>query len=662
MVRKTKKNKINTYLNSKIMSYELSEDDNFCDITVRLCYLDDYNLNGIRLLSGDDVDKCVQSLVNTPVVAYYNEDADDFDGHEVTITKDGIKFGTQAIGTHIEAWVQDDSVVPVFSDEEVTLPCVYGKARIWKSRFPVFYETLKKRMDDSIESDGKNKLGTSWELQTLDLVSDDDVDNNNIPNPRSCNNWIFLGNCILGSVQNGIVPAYDGTSEVLEISSTDFDMELSKALTKDMKLLKAEIDKDQIGKGNKLSIDLTKDSASNKKWGNIDKSSLMQQLIYCSNYKTATKKGYLVREDGWEDAPSEHLKYPVVEIVDDTEVLNINGCQSARAYLMANDKDNTSAINMLKKYYTILDLPWNDEEQSSSKNNLNLQSSSNIEDNNIKNNQGGNKKMAKKKFVTSSLTVYDLYQKVSDALNPKGWNSNPYYTIWSIYPDEKKVVCQDIDGAEDDLMVFIYTVDENDNLTLDEGTPKKLSTLLSEMAHVNINMNLDDTAQLLSQKEIKIKELETEVSTTKEDLNKANTELSAKVEAITKLGEEATKKDALIAELKPIKDEHDKMIAEQEAKAKEKKQNELKTLATKGGYITKEELELEKIKKMISELDEKGIKAEIAERVIAKLDKEQPKIETSTVINKSTKTDLNSSEEGVFTATEIIKSILNKNK
>lgn len=644
------------------MSYELSEDDNFCDITVRLCYLDDYNLNGIRLLYGDDVDKCVQSLVNTPVVAYYNEDTDDFDGHEVTITKDGIKFGTQAIGTHTEAWVQDDNVIPVFSNKEVTLPCVYGKARIWKSRFPVFYETLKKRMDNSIESGGKNKLGTSWELQTLDLVSDDDVDNKDIPNPRSCNNWIFLGNCILGSVQNGIVPAYDGTSEVLEISSNEFDMELSEALAKDVRLLKAEIDKDQIGKGDKLSIDLTKDSASNKKWGNIDKSSLMQQLIYCSNYKTATKKGYLVREDGWEDAPSEHLKYPVVEIVDDTEVLNINGCQSARAYLMTNDKDNTSAINMLKKYYTILDLPWDDEEQSSSKNNLNLQSSSNIEDNNIKNNQGGNKKMAKKKFITSSLTVYDLYQKVSDALNPKGWNSNPYYTIWSIYPDEKKVVCQNIDGAEDDLMVFVYTVDENDNLTLDEGTPKKLSTLLSEMAHVNINMNLDDTAQLLSQKEIKIKELETELSTTKEDLNKVNTELSDKVEAITKLGEEATKKDALIAELKPIKDEHDKMVAEQEAKAKEKKQNELKTLATKGGYITKEELESEKIKKMISELDEKGIKAEIAERVIAKLDKEQSKVETSTVINKSTKTDLNSSEEGVFTATEIIKSILNKNK
>lgn len=523
------KNKINTNLQSKIVSYEISEDDNFCDITVRLCYLDDYNLNGIRLLSSDGVDNCVQSLVNTPVVAYYNIDTDDFDGHRVSFTVNGVQFGTQAIGTHIKAWIQNDEVMPVFSNRKVVLPCIYGKARIWKSRFPIYYETLKKRMDDAISSNGSDKLGTSWEIQMISSTSDNTT-NKNIPNPRSSDNWIFLGNCILGSVKNGITPAYDGTSEVLEISSCGIDLELSNALSKD-------------NKKNKLK----------------------------DKYVQSTKMSLL-----------------------------------------------------------------------------------NLINNNIE--KGSINKMPKaKKIVTASLTIYDLYQKISEQLNPRGWDSQPYYSIWSVYPEEKKVICQDIEASEDDLMVFTYTVDGNDNLTLSEGVEKKLSVLLSEMTHVNINMNLDDTAKMLSTKETKINELEKELST-------VNKELSDKTEAIAKLGEQITNKDKEIAELKPFKEEHDTLVAEKEAKDKLKKQEELRTLATKGGYISEDELEKsEKIKKMIEEVDEKGIKAEIAERVIAKLD-EKPSIETSDTSNKSNiKTDLTNTDEGLLTATDIIKSMLVKN-
>lgn len=37
-------------------------------------------------------------------------------------------------------------------------------------------------------------------------------------------------------------------------------------------------------------------------------------------------------EDGWEDAPSEHLKYPVMELKGDTFVYNRDGLSSALGY------------------------------------------------------------------------------------------------------------------------------------------------------------------------------------------------------------------------------------------------------------------------------------------------------------------------------------------
>lgn len=225
---------------SKIINYEFSESGDFVDITTRLCYLNDYNLNGFKLKTNEeDEEKTKQSvatLVNTPVVAYYNSKKDDFEGHKVVKTKDGtIKFGTQAVGTHTEAWIENDKVVPVFSDsdEEIELPCIFGKARIWGSRFPKYYGVLKKRLK-------KEQMYTSWELNPITLVEDTDVENTNVPNPRSSDEWLFLGNCLLGTSD----PAYGKNSKVLETSSIDdFDIELSEALSEDILTL-SENDED----------------------------------------------------------------------------------------------------------------------------------------------------------------------------------------------------------------------------------------------------------------------------------------------------------------------------------------------------------------------------------------------------------------------------------
>jgi len=91
---------------------------------------------------------------------------------------------------------------------------------------------------------------------------------------------------------------------------------------------------DEFGTGPELEIDLSKDSASNDNWGEISKTNLRNDLLRAKNYKSIIPKSYLVVMDGWEDTPSEKLKYPIVQIKQGKIVLNINGVQAASSYLM----------------------------------------------------------------------------------------------------------------------------------------------------------------------------------------------------------------------------------------------------------------------------------------------------------------------------------------
>ncbi|WP_141261145.1 hypothetical protein, partial [Brevibacillus reuszeri] len=127
--------------------------------------------------------------------------------------------------------------------------------------------------------------------------------------------------------------------------------------------------------------------------------------------------------------------------------------------------------------------------------------------------------LSKKQVDTSALTTRDLHQKVYEALNPKGWNSNPYYSVWEIYPEEHKVLAYDIDrSSEDEYMVFTYSVSE-DAISIGEGTVTKLSKILAEKTNVNINVDLNETAKLLSEKEVQIKALESEKTNLTAQLN-----------------------------------------------------------------------------------------------------------------------------------------------
>lgn len=105
-------------------------------------------------------------------------------------------------------------------------------------------------------------------------------------------------------------------------------------------------------------IDKSKEVMSEKAWGEVDKTAMRDKIMEASNKATLVKAVYMLVEDGWEEAPSEHLKYPVMELKGDTFVYNRDGLASALGY--AKKENETTVVNKIAKIYKKLDLDDNE--------------------------------------------------------------------------------------------------------------------------------------------------------------------------------------------------------------------------------------------------------------------------------------------------------------
>lgn len=133
-------------------------------------------------------------------------------------------------------------------------------------------------------------------------------------------------------------------------------------LVKEMKTLDekqiSHFAKDDLGTKEAIEVDKSKEAVSNDDWGNVDKSNLRKKVLEASNYKTLVDDVYLLVESGWEDAPSEHLKYPVMELVGGKLVYNRKALASALGY--AKKENESDVVSKVEKIYKELGL---DEEE-----------------------------------------------------------------------------------------------------------------------------------------------------------------------------------------------------------------------------------------------------------------------------------------------------------
>lgn len=98
----------------------------------------------------------------------------------------------------------------------------------------------------------------------------------------------------------------------------------------------------------KYKVDKSKESISNDDWSEIDKTELRNKILEASNTTELVKSVYLLIEDGWKDAPSEKLKYPVMQFDGDKLVYNRNALSNALARAVQNNED--SVVKRLRAF------------------------------------------------------------------------------------------------------------------------------------------------------------------------------------------------------------------------------------------------------------------------------------------------------------------------
>lgn len=213
---------------------EFSEYKNYYEIKNRVCYYDEPNGNNVVLPYDDNALKKAQSLVDMPVQAKYtvNQNGDpDLLDHCVAYDENGnINFMTASVGVHTGVEIKDDTIT-TFAGETKTLPCLFATAKIWK-RYPNYCAAIKRLYDEG-------NLHSSWELSSFSFNYENGV--------KTLGDYIFDANCFLGS---NYTPAYGQSAEVLEISSTDSELMIASALSRDMASVGAD-DKDNAGKEEK---------------------------------------------------------------------------------------------------------------------------------------------------------------------------------------------------------------------------------------------------------------------------------------------------------------------------------------------------------------------------------------------------------------------------
>lgn len=101
-------------------------------------------------------------------------------------------------------------------------------------------------------------------------------------------------------------------------------------------------------------IDKSKEAMSNADWGNVNKTAMRDKIMAASNRDKLVKAVYALVEDGWKDAPSEHLKYPIMMLDGDTFVYNRNALASALGY--AKKENETTVVSKIEKIYKDLGL------------------------------------------------------------------------------------------------------------------------------------------------------------------------------------------------------------------------------------------------------------------------------------------------------------------
>ena len=330
-------------VNMPIKNFSSSREENdsdFLKVTIMAIAEGKNKNHSIFTLEGMKTNK--DSFINKPILcAFPNQQIGDNHNFDIVVDPE--------TGEPYQSFLDKKSERPVGMIPEssnIRIENIDGKnwivldGYIWKKyNYELVKDILKKSNGWSV----RNNKNIS-----VEIIVDDETTQMSDDGYEVFSNWTGNGITILA---DHVDPAIEGANISLDIkeknfSKTNYD-EYKKGFMKDFSLFS---NKEKYGTGKSLKVDKSKNSASNDDWGNVDKTKLRNDVLEAKNYKTIVKDVYLKVEDGWEDAPSEHLKYPVMQIKNNTLVYNLNALSSALGYAKKeNENEVIKKVESIRK-------------------------------------------------------------------------------------------------------------------------------------------------------------------------------------------------------------------------------------------------------------------------------------------------------------------------
>lgn len=300
---------------------------------------DTVNRNGSEFLR-EGFEESISTIYNKPILAYFNKGIDDTEEHNSRVDID--QYGDVFYDYDYDGAEKPVGVIP--ESAEIYVEQIDGKNWVVINSAYVWVE-YNKRLIDVIKRQITKKV--SVEIEAVDSWEEDGVEKIRV--------WKFLGITILGKDKygNAIEEGIEGAHLVLDgyENSNTFNSYKSKfrfAMSSDKATYSSEIlerygvtsdsssetlaRQDEYGTGKPIKVDKSKGAVSNDYWGDVDKTSLRNTVLEARNYKTLVKSVYLDVQEGWEESPSEKLKYPVMQYKNGKFVYNAGGLLSAQQY------------------------------------------------------------------------------------------------------------------------------------------------------------------------------------------------------------------------------------------------------------------------------------------------------------------------------------------
>ena len=285
-------------------------------------------------ISKEAVESALSSLYNTPVVAEYLEQVEDFGTHggKIQIEDGELKY----IQTTVPYGVVPESCNPrwemITEDDGQEREYLVADVILWSGRYEELEKTVSEYSNQSMEInvyEGEFNRDRVYEI----------------------NKFEFSALCILGQE----VEACFESAKIMAYSINEFKLDMDEFMKKYKAFEKQlfAISSDEVGSEDSIDIVNSSDDATDSpSWGDVDKNSERDKLMKKSNYKALMNEFYLIlKDEPSSDNPNPDGLYPHHVERDGKLVIHIGGVESASAFLAREDTESSQeAIDHINRH------------------------------------------------------------------------------------------------------------------------------------------------------------------------------------------------------------------------------------------------------------------------------------------------------------------------